>query len=192
MQSLLPCDGELYYFPGFIADDEAKDIHRRLLRELDWHEETIRIAGRPVPVPRLVSWYGTEGIVYTYSGTRHVAPGWRPLLLELRTQVQAHTGCRFNSVLANQYRDGRDSMGWHADKEAELGTDPCIASLSFGDTRRFCLRHNKNKTRLELNLENGSLLLMTGSLQHHWQHSLPKTATDKGNRINLTFRNILN
>ena len=82
-------------------------------------------------------------------------------------------------------------MGWHADNEAELGTDPCIASLSFGDTRRFCLRHNKNKTLIELNLENGSLLLMAGSLQHHWQHSVPKTATAKGNRINLTFRNIL-
>ena len=191
MQSLLPYDGELFYVPGFLDDEQANVMHQHLLDELDWQAESIRIAGRFVPVPRLVAWYGTDGIVYTYSGTRHVAHGWQPLLLELREQVQAQSGYRFNSVLANQYRDGRDSMGWHADKEAELGMNPCIASLSFGATRRFLLRHNRNKEIIELNLENGSLLLMAGSLQHHWQHSVPKTSIAKGNRVNLTFRHIL-
>lgn len=191
MQSLIPYDGELYYFPEFIAAGQARDMHARLLNDLDWHGETIRIAGREVAVPRLVGWYGVPGIAYTYSGTRHTAQGWVPLLLELRDRLESCSGHHFNSVLANQYRDGRDSMGWHADKEPELGENPCIASLSFGETRRFLLRHNRTREVAEFELENGSLVLMAGCLQHHWRHCIPKTAHARGNRVNLTYRNIV-
>lgn len=191
MESLIHRDGELYYIKSFIAEDAARKLHIRLHNELDWKMESITIAGKTMPVPRQVCWYGDPGVSYHYSGTSHTARGWTQTLLELKKQVESFTDKIFNSVLGNQYRDGKDSMGWHADNEKELGENPYIASLSFGDSRRFRLRHNKSTELFECELENGSLLIMAGSLQHHWRHSVPKTARFKGNRINLTFRNIV-
>ena len=129
--------------------------------------------------------------VYTYSGTRFVPHAWTPALAELRDALLAHAGGRCNSVLANLYRDGRDSMGWHSDAEPELGVEPVILSLSFGGVRRFRLRHRRDpRLRLELDLPAGSLLRMAGSTQQFYRHDLPKTARPVAARINLTFRTI--
>lgn len=114
---------------------------------------------------------------------------WQPVLQQLRESVEQQCGHHFNTVLANLYRGGQDSMGWHSDDEPELRRNPLIASLSLGETRRFLLRRKgETRTALEVPLSNGSLLIMSGPLQHHWQHSIPKTARAIGPRINLTFR----
>jgi alkylated DNA repair dioxygenase AlkB len=190
-QSLISFDGELVFVESFIADDEALRIHRSLLDELAWEEESIRIYGRPVKVPRLTCWYGEPGAVYTYSGVVHDPLPWTALLNRLRRQVEALSGRQFNSVLGNLYRDGNDSMGWHGDKEKELGPMPFIASLSFGERRTFKIRHNRTKETVTIDLSNGSLLLMGGVIQKHWRHCVPKTKQAKKGRINLTFRNII-
>lgn len=118
----------------------------------------------------------------------HVAAGWPPTVAEIRARVERTTGAPFNGVLLNRYRDGRDSMGRHADAEPELGRNPLVASLSLGAPRAFVLRHRATGDRRELELAHGSLLLMGGTLQHHWTHELPKTSAEAGERINLTFR----
>jgi alkylated DNA repair dioxygenase AlkB len=139
----------------------------------------------------LVAWYGDPQASYRYSGIAHTPLPWLPLLAELKIQIELQSKQSFNSVLCNLYRSGQDSMGWHADKEPELGNNPYIASLSFGAARLFKFRHLKTKDTVDVILENGSLLLMGGELQYHWRHSLPKTTKVSEPRINLTFRKIV-
>lgn len=142
--------------------------------------------------PRRCAWYGDAGARYGYSGLALEPLAWTPALARLRAALRATLGIRFNSVLANLYRDGHDRMGWHADDEAALGPAPVIASVSLGATRRFVLRH---RTRAdlpmgELHLEHGSLLVMAGSTQRCWKHALPAAARVAGARVNLTFRTV--
>ena len=151
----------------------------------------LRLFGRTVDAPRLSCWMGDAGTAYTYSRTRFEPQPWAPAVAELRTRVSARCGVGFNSVLCNLYRDGRDAMGWHSDDEPELGPAPVIASLSFGATRRFRLRHRRDPAlRLELELESGSLLLMSGATQRNYRHDLPRAPRVAAPRINLTFRSI--
>jgi len=191
VERLIDHDGELYLDKNFLLGGEAENLHNQLLNELDWNEEFITIAGKPIKVPRLVCWHGDTGVQYRYSGTDHIAQCWTSSLLKLKEKLLAVTGKTFNGVLGNQYKNGQDSMGWHADKEKVLGAAPYIALLSLGDERLFKVRHNKSKKVLDLNLTNGSLLVMAGSLQKNWQHSLPKTSRIKANRISLSFRTII-
>ncbi|HEX7374644.1 MAG TPA: alpha-ketoglutarate-dependent dioxygenase AlkB [Steroidobacteraceae bacterium] len=185
-------DGELHYWPQAFTADEAVEWLARLRESLDWRQEEIVIFGQSRRVPRLVAWHGDPGAGYTYSGTFHEPQPWTPELETIRRRVQHLCSHPFNSVLANLYRDGRDGMGWHADDEPELGRNPAIASVSFGATRRFRLRHRRNALEpVTLPLASGSLLLMSGALQHHWVHALPKTAVPVGERLNLTFRHIV-
>lgn len=146
--------------------------------------------GRTVPAPRLEAWYGDPGAAYTYSGLAHEPLPWTAELQDLRERVESATATTFNSVLANLYRSGADSNGWHADDEPELGEQPVIASLSLGATRRFLLRHRASGERVELMLEAGSLLVMRGATQQCWQHCVPKQRTVQAPRINLTFRRV--
>ena len=190
-ENLAARDGELYYLPGFIPPAEARALFERLLAELDWQEEFITLVGRRVSVPRRVCWHGDEGAVYRYSGLVHYPQPWTASSLALKQSIEAASGQRFNSVLGNLYRDGQDSMGWHADQEKSLGQNPFIASLSLGAERLFKIRHNRGGEAVDLNLADGSLLLMGGALQHHWRHCVPKTRQAVEARINLTFRNIL-
>lgn len=190
MENLLHQDGELYLFDNFYGQLEAEHIFNRLLENLPWHSEEIVVVGKRVQVPRLICWYGDPGAVYQYSSVQHEPLAWTPELLLIKEKIQACTGHIFNSVLANLYRNGQDSMGWHADKEKELGMNPVIASLSLGEQRLFKLQHNKTKQILDIQLQQGNLVLMAGPLQHHWRHSLPKTKQFKKPRINLTFRKI--
>lgn len=166
----------------------------RLVGELPLAPETYRMGSRAVQSPRLVSWHGEPGTGYAYSGVSHEPTPWTAALGELRTLVENTTGLRFNSVLANLYRDGSDSMGWHADREPEIGPTPddrWIASLSFGARRRFVLKHRRSAVRHVFELGAGDLLVMRGTVQDHFRHALPKTRRPVGPRLNLTFRHVV-
>ena len=190
-KNLAPFDGELYLIKQFYRPPESDQLFAALETGLAWQEEDIFIFGKWVKVPRLMCWYGDPDAYYQYSGVNHQPKPWTTELQSVRAEVEQQCGCIFNSVLANLYRDGRDSMGCHADDEKELGLNPVIASLSLGDERLFKLHHKKRKETLHINLGHGDLLVMAGSLQHHWVHSVPKTRQLKAPRINLTFRKIL-
>ena len=168
----------------------AGDEMLALLRsQIDWQQEDIVIFGERRRVPRLVAWYGDPGTAYTYSGTVHEPLPWTPELQRVRHRAEELTGHRYNSVLLNLYRDGRDGMGWHADDEPELGREPAIASVSFGATRRFKLRHRRCRSAAcTLDLAHGDLLLMAGGTQQHYVHAVPKTVRPVGERVNLTLR----
>lgn len=189
--NLVPVDGELYLKRAFYPLSEADQLYHQLLEHLAWQQERLFIYGRWLSVPRLTAWYGDTDAHYRYSGVEHSPLPWIAPLDQLREDVEQICGQPFNSVLANLYRDGRDSMGCHSDNEKVLGVNPLIASLSFGETRVLRFRHLNNGRKIDLELAHGDLLLMAGTLQHHWQHELPKTRKPINPRINLTFRGIL-
>jgi alkylated DNA repair dioxygenase AlkB len=180
--------GVLIYYPHFLPKVEAETLFTALRQGIDWKQEQGRF-GRPFP--RLTALYADVGVTYTYSGVTYPSLPWTAELDAVRCRVEAAAGAPFNSVLLNRYRDGSDSIGWHADDEPELGVNPVVPSISLGAERRFLLRHNESRRKLEYVLKHGSLLVMAGTLQHHWQHSLPKLTVPVGERINLTFRNLL-
>jgi alkylated DNA repair dioxygenase AlkB len=186
--NLLPCDGEVFWFEHAIQERDADRLLEDLAGSIAWRQEIATIMGRRVPIPRLTAWHGEAG--YVYSGIAMQPAAWTPPLLELKRCAEAHAGQAFNSVLLNLYRDGRDSVGWHADNEPGLGRNPVIASLSLGATRRFQLKHRTRNERIAIDLSHGSCLIMAGATQHHWLHQLPKTARSVGPRINLTFRSM--
>ena len=175
----------------FCNVEEAAGWFARLRAEIPWERHRLRLFGREIDSPRLSCWIGDPDAVYVYSGTRFVPYAWTDALSELREILLDRYEERSNSVLANLYRDGRDSMGWHSDNEPELGPEPVILSFSFGGVRRFRLRHRHDPSlRLELDLPSGSLLRMAGATQRLYRHDLPKTARAVPARINLTFRTI--
>ncbi|WP_035565058.1 alpha-ketoglutarate-dependent dioxygenase AlkB family protein [Hymenobacter sp. IS2118] len=192
--STLPLpQADLLFDPAFLPLTEADALLAQLIREVAWEQRSIRMFGKELPQPRLTAWYGDPDAHYSYSGLAWEPQPWTPVLLQLRQRIEAATGAAFNSVLLNYYRNGRDSMGWHADDEPELGPVPAIASLSLGATRRFRLRPRAGLAAAPygLDLPTGSLLLMRGPTQQHWQHALPKTARPMGPRLNLTFRQVV-
>jgi alkylated DNA repair dioxygenase AlkB len=182
---------ELY--SGWLTPAEARAQFAALRAELPFERRAIRVFGREVFQPRLVAWVGEPEAVYAYSGVKHVPTPFGPTLRALRDRVAQQAGVAFNGVLCNLYRDGNDAMGMHADREPELGPAPVIASLSLGAARRFLLRHRKGAghAQADLVLEDGSLLIMRGTLQQHYRHGIPRALTVREPRINLTFRHIL-
>ncbi len=187
--NLLPEDGEVYLIEEALPLTDADQAFTELVDRVDWRQEQASLFGRKIPLPRLTAWYGEHG--YSYSGIDHEPAPFTSPLLALKTSIEKLTQVRFNSVLINLYRDGRDSMGWHSDDEPSLGNDPEIASLSLGATRRFHLKHRTADARLSLDLPHGSCLIMRGRCQKAWRHQLPKTKKPIGARINLTFRKIM-
>lgn len=191
-KNLLPIDGYTVFYPHFLGKSLSDKLFLQLKESIEWRSEEIKIFGRWVMQPRLTAWYGNAGKTYRYSGIEMKPLPWTPYLLEIKNKVEKQCDVSFNSVLLNYYRTGADSMGWHSDDEPELGKNPVIASVSFGAERLFCLRHKKEKSlQVKLKLTAGSLLIMTGETQHHWQHAIPKTTKPIGERINLTFRKII-
>lgn len=167
-------------------------IFAKLLTDTKWQQREMNMYGRKVLQPRLTAWYGDPTRTYIYSGIRNVPLPWTDLLRELKRRIEDCTDEEFNSVLLNYYRDNNDSMGFHSDDEKELGPDPAIASLSFGDRRTFLFKH---KTRRDLGLisvplESGTVLLMKGATQRNYMHAINREKRTCGPRINLTFRKI--
>ncbi|MGH6919176.1 MAG: alpha-ketoglutarate-dependent dioxygenase AlkB family protein [Geminicoccaceae bacterium] len=186
--NLLPRDGEALLFEHALSACDADRLLENLAASIAWRREVATIMGRRVPIPRLTAWHGEAG--YVYSGIAMQPAAWTPPLLELRRCAEDCAGQAFNSVLLNLYRDGRDSVSWHADEEPGLGRNPVIASISLGAMRRFHLKHRRSGARIAIDLTHGSCLIMAGATQHHWLHQLPKTARPVGPRINLTFRSM--
>ena len=177
-------NGWLLYDPAFLRPAEADPLVAHLRNTVPWEQ-----SGRPGrPFPRLTAWYADPGLTYSYSGVTHHAVPWTPELLAVKRRAEATAGVTWNSLLLNFYRDGRDSIGFHADDEPELGPNPVIGSISIGAERRFVLKHPAAGEKREFVLPHGSLLVMGGTSQHHWRHGVPKTARPVGPRINLTFR----
>jgi alkylated DNA repair dioxygenase AlkB len=180
--------GVLIYHADFLSRQQADDLFAELKALTPWKQE-MGSFGRPFP--RLTAYHADAGVCYTYSGVTHPASAWPEYLIDLRRRIEEAAEAPFNSLLLNYYRDGNDSIGYHTDAEPELGVNPIVPSVSLGATRQFHLQHMKTKNRLAFDLLHGSLLIMAGATQHHWKHSVPKSKTPVGERINLTFRNIL-
>ena len=181
------------YIENFFDFDQSQLYMKHLINDIKWKREKIRMWGREIVTKKRIAWHADEGKSYTYSGSTFHPEQWNELLLEIKKYVEQYIKFQFNSVLLNEYPNGKVGMGWHSDDERELGIDPIIASLSFGANRDFIFKHKTDKSfeNIKIHLKSGSLLLMLGSTQHHWKHSLPKRLKVREPRINLTFRKIL-
>tara|TARA_B100000085_G_C18456171_1_gene476972 strand:- start:406 stop:1017 length:612 start_codon:yes stop_codon:yes gene_type:complete len=192
--SLIKADNlSVKYIENFFDFDQSQLYLKHLINDIKWKREKIRMWGREIVTKKRIAWYADEGKSYTYSGSTFHPDQWNELLLEIKKHVEQYIKFQFNSVLLNEYPNGKVGMGWHSDDERELGIDPIIASLSFGANRDFIFKHKTDKRfeNIKIHLKSGSLLLMLGSTQHHWKHSLPKRLKVREPRINLTFRKIL-
>ena len=186
-------DAAIREYPHVFSFKESDRIMLSLVTNIPWRQDMLMIAGKEIPVPRLQCWMGNPRARYGYSGLQLTPIGWSDNVLSIRRSVQSLTGIKFNSVLLNYYRDGKDSVSWHSDDEPELGLKPIIASVSFGAERIFQLRHKirKDLPKYRIVLRNGSVLLMGDTLQSNWIHQLPKVRGLSQPRINLTFRNVI-
>ena len=187
-------NAELVIHRALFNDEEATDHFEALLSETKWSQETIQMFGKVTNIPRLTAWYGDADKPYTYSGIQMQPLPWTERLLEIKTRVETISQTVFNSVLLNQYRNGNDSVDWHADDEPELGANPVIGSVSFGGVRDFKFRSkdadsSDTQTTETIELRHGDVLLMSGETQRNWNHQIPKRAKADP-RINLTFRTI--
>ncbi len=185
-------DAKIVYYPSFLNFEESHHYFQGLEKNTDWQEEDIIVYGKVHKQPRLTHWFGSKDLSYAYSGLTLNPTEIEDELLVLKHKIEALGTYSFNTCLANLYRDGSDSVGWHADDERELGERPVIASLSLGAPRWFHLKHKTDHTiKKKLLLESGSLLLMGEGTQENYLHQIPKTKKVIGSRINLTFRRIV-
>jgi alkylated DNA repair dioxygenase AlkB len=183
-------DAWVWMVDGLFPADESKLYFDKLESSIEWRQDYILIMGKEIPLPRLQAWHGDDGCVYTYSGISLTAKPWTEPLLAIREKVEETTGANFNAVLLNHYRNGNDSVSYHADDEPGLGDEPTIASVSFGEERVFRMKHRTDRSiqNQKFVLRNGSLFVMSGLTQKHWLHGITKTDKPVGPRINLTFR----
>ena len=174
------------FYPDFLTAAEQADWLRRS-RELEWTRGEMKMYGKKIPVPREESLFG-DPFRYQYRRAVIEAKPWPAFLLEARDRIQQLSGFTFNFAVGNRYRDGRDSIGWHADNFPQIGERPPIASLSLGSTRKFKLKHLETGRTVDYQLASGTLLIMLPGCQQEWLHAVPKTARPVGERINWTFR----
>lgn len=182
-------DSDVSYYPNFLASDIALEYFEVFRKTIPWQQDDIKIFGKVHAQPRLTALYANNNKPYSYSGITMQPHPFTKELLELKNLVEQKSSTLYTTCLLNLYRDGKDSNGWHADNEKELGINPIIASISLGQKRVFHLKHRTNKNlKHKIELESGSLLIMAGETQHHWLHQIPKTVKPIQERINLTFR----
>ncbi|MDN3724940.1 alpha-ketoglutarate-dependent dioxygenase AlkB [Aequorivita sp. SDUM287046] len=189
-RNLLPQDGIVNYFGRIFSEEKANNYYKILLRTIDWKNDEAIIFGKKIITKRKAAWYGDRDFEYTYSKVTKKALPWTPELLEIKKIVEEKSCETFNSCLLNLYHSGEEGMAWHSDAEKDLKKNAAIGSVSFGAERKFAFKHKKTKETISLNLEHGSLLIMTGTTQTHWLHRLPPTTKVQTPRINLTFRSI--
>ena len=183
---------KLRYFESFFNKKEADNYFSQILNTTAWKQDKIKIYGKTYMQPRLTALYANNTLPYSYSGIKMHPEKMTSILSEIQNRIHKVSNNKFTTVLINQYRNGNDSNGWHADNEKELGQNPIIASVSFGSDRFFHLKHrNKKELRFKILLKSGSLFFMEGETQTHWLHQIAKTAQPVGTRINLTFRKIV-
>ena len=188
MDDLLACEDIDYRTHDWRAETDFNNLR---FKNIKWRQDSVEMFGKTHPLPRLSAWHGDSDRPYTYSGITLQPNPWTDTLNDIRDALEPVCKRRFNSVLLNWYRDGDDHISWHTDAEPELGINPLIASVNFGETRRFLIRRKEDhKCKVEIPLHHGSVLVMAGALQHYWQHSVPKQKRVKDHRLNLTFRTI--
>ncbi len=190
-QNLLPKEGEVYYYGKVFTFEESKKYYDYLLNEIPWKPDEAVIFGKLIETKRKVAWFGEEEFEYSYSGRSKRAMKFTQPLLDLKKKIEELTGETYNSVLLNLYHDGSEGMAYHSDGERDLKEYGAIASLTFGAERKFSFKHKTSKERIDMLLENGSLLIMKGETQKYWLHRLPPSKKIITPRINLTFRTIV-
>lgn len=190
-EQLLPNQGSALLYRGVLSPEAADQAMETLVAKVPWQQHHVRVFGRDVPQPRLVAWFGDPDRRYTYSGLTLEPLRWTEPLTALRSRCEELADTRFNSGLANLYRDGKDSVAWHADDEPELGVDPIIASVSLGAERRFDLRNKHTGEIVKTLLPTGSVVVMSHGCQEHWLHQVPKMLRVPKQRINVTFRTMV-
>jgi alkylated DNA repair dioxygenase AlkB len=190
VSNILPYDGEAYLLKG--AFKEVDDHFQSLLTDTSWHTNTIKIFGKEILEPRMLTFMADDGVTYTYSGQQLPVQSWSPLCMKLRTKLLEQYKLQFNSALLNYYQNGKSYMGYHQDNEKELGEDPNIASISVGASRDFIFKHKKSGEKVYVHLDSGDLVLMIGgTCQKNWCHALPKRLKVSDPRVNITFRQII-
>lgn len=192
MNNLLPKDGTLHYYGKIFTDEQSEIYYVKLLKEINWQHDVVKIFGKEIITKRKVAFLGDEGISYKYSGKNKIAEKWLKFILEIKSTVEQISGEKFNACLLNYYHNGSEAMSWHSDNEKEILKHSAIASVSFGAERKFGFKHNFSKEEISLMLEKGSLLIMKDETQIYWKHKLYTNAKIIEPRINLTFRTIVN
>lgn len=188
LKNCLPYDGIVEDYGTIFSQQDAADWFAYLQHQLPWQADEVRIYGKHHVLKRLVVWYGDAGQNYQYSGIERIALLWSEAMLQLKHYIEQLTQSQFNSCLANFYPSGNEGMGWHSDDDMSLASETTIASLSFGASRKFYLRHKQSQEKVSLALNSGQLIVMRGTTQQHWQHQIPKMLRVHEPRINLTFR----
>lgn len=189
--SILSTDGEVNYYGKAFTPAAAEALLEYLLTGIAWENDVVMMFGKRIVTKRKVAWYGDGGFEYTYSKITRKALPWTSELIGLKALAEKVSGATYNSCLLNLYHDGTEGMGWHSDNESSIRKNSAIASLSLGAERRFSLKHKVTGKTISLLLEAGSLLIMQGSTQTNWLHSMPKSSKVMGPRINLTFRSMI-
>lgn len=190
-QNLLPYDGIVNYHGQIFTASEIEDFFNLLSTGINWEHDEVMMFGKKIITKRKVAWYGEKPFDYTYSHVKKTALYWNDILNRIKDKVEKTSGETYNSCLLNLYHNGEEGMGWHTDNEKELKKDGAIASVSFGAVRKFAFKHKETQDKVELTLDNGSLLVMKGTTQSHWLHRLPPSKKVVLPRINLTFRTII-
>lgn len=189
--NLLPYDGEVIYIKNVLNKIQSNQYFQTLLDEIKWENDEVMMFGKKIITRRKVAWYGTKAFNYKYSKINKQALIFPTILLEIQQLIEHLCKENFNSCLLNLYHDGTEGMGWHSDNEKELKPNGVIASLSFGADRLFQFKHKVTNEIVNIVLEDASVLIMKGTTQNHWLHSLPVKRKIKLPRINLTFRTII-
>ncbi|MES2709301.1 MAG: alpha-ketoglutarate-dependent dioxygenase AlkB [Verrucomicrobiota bacterium] len=189
-ENLLPRDGVVNYHGPVLSPGEAERYFNVLRWEVPWRSDEVVLFGKRHITARKVAWYGDGGLNYRYSGSTKTPLAWTGDLLALKALAEELSGAPCNSCLLNLYHSGAEGMGWHSDDESSLEREAPIVCLSLGAERNFRFRHRQLPLKAEISLEAGSLLVMRGETQRHWQHTIPKMARVPGPRISLTFRRI--
>ena len=181
-------DGIALYHEKVISDEQIKPLYDELLNKINWENERVVMFGKEIITKRKVAFYSDPLIAYTYSSKTKIGLPWKDPLFILKNIVESLTKQTYNACLLNLYHNGEEAMGWHCDNEKEIIANSSIASLSIGASRKFSFKHKVTKETISIQLENGSLLEMKGTIQSHWLHALPKSKKITESRINLTFR----
>ena len=192
MNNLLPKDGAVNYYGKIFTEEQSEIYYVKLLNEINWQHDVVKIFGKEITTKRKVAFLGDEGISYKYSGKTKIAEKWLQFILEIKSTVEQISGEKFNACLLNYYHNGSEAMSWHSDNEKEILKHSAIASVSFGAERKLGFKHNFTKEEISLMLENGSLLIMKDETQIYWKHKLYTNAKITEPRVNLTFRTIVN
>lgn len=175
IKNIIPRGGEALYHGPVFEWEKASQYFEELMREIPFHSEERVMYGNHIITKRKIAWFGSKR-------------KWPRALIEVKEKVEEIVGIQYDGVFCNLYENGGCGLGWHNDEEAIDDEHSSIASVSFGEERRFDLRYIGSKETYSVFLEHGALLVMQGVIQKYWEHHIPQSALIKGPRINLTFR----